>query len=227
MDILSSLKPCFDISRSCEWEILRRICCSGVNLPLSASATWWKDSIRSHSTSILSPWATPWLVEPAPAEGPLLAVAGGPDIIGAEKSSWRQVQGLISRRTAHWRLELAARPSNVYSRPDIFLGPCSTGTHHLLTLVSLGRLSLSIYLHPSISVYLSISPSPLPPLTISLSLSWWLARTLTHSRSRAHADKSNEHFMGRLIHRDAGTELKALSDLFARAYCTTRMTRSK
>ena len=112
IDILNSLKSCLDISRSWECETLNVICCSGVNLPRSASATWSKDSIRSQTTSIRSTWRCVFPLGLFPDALELGLTIG---------ASWRHVQGLISLLTAQWRLELAANPSSVYSNPDMVL----------------------------------------------------------------------------------------------------------
>lgn len=123
MDIRSSLKSCRDISLRFECATRNVICCSAVNLPLNAPATCSKESIFSHTTSIRSPCPPWWPALLAVAVATAAAAAAAADwpglITELENSSCRQVHGLISRRTAQWRLVLAANPKSVYSSPDM------------------------------------------------------------------------------------------------------------
>lgn len=117
MDIRSSLKSCRDISLRFECATRNVICCSAVNLPLNAPATCSKESIFSHTTSIRSPCPPWWPALLAVAVATAAAAAAAADwpglITELENSSCRQVHGLISRRTAQWRLVLAANPKSV------------------------------------------------------------------------------------------------------------------
>ena len=99
----SSLTEWLPISLSSDWPSWRYTSVSGGNFPARVSRTCWNECIRSQVT---------WI-----------AVTG---------SAIRQVHGAISRWTAHWSAEPAAKPRRVSRKVDILMvraRKCMAFTH--------------------------------------------------------------------------------------------------